>query len=157
MGGKTNVFVSYDHADQAQVNGFRGLVTNENHPLEFHDRSLLEPVVDRRGTPLPYPPSDSRSQPVRDAIIAKFARAAKLVVLIGPQTYDSEWVAWEVETFFRMKQPIAKDNTWKRIRGMRLKGHDDAKMPASLAGRSTQVLSWDPEALDKWIDYKLDE
>lgn len=149
----TNVFVSFDHDDYQQVNGFRALIQNPNHPLDFRDHSLKEPVTDRAGKPLPYPPSDPRSRRVRDEIISKFQHASKLVVLIGPSTHKSEWVTWEIDTFFSMKQPLARENTWKRIRGMFLKGHDSVKPPSALMnGRSTKMLSWDPSALDRWLD-----
>lgn len=153
----TNVFVSFDHDDYQQVNGFKALVRNPNHVLDFRDHSLKEPVTDRAGTPLPYPPSDPRSKPVRDEIISKLGRASKLVVLIGPKTHLSEWVTWEVSTFFGMKQPLSRENTWKRIRGMFLKGHDGATFPECLMNnRSTQRLAWAPDELDRWIDQNPD-
>lgn len=151
-----NVFVSFDHDDYLQVNGFKALVRNPNHPLDFRDHSLNEPVTDRAGKPLPYPPSDPRSKPVRDEILSKFSSASKLVVLIGPKTYESAWVTWEVNSFFALKEPLSGTNTWKRVRGMRLKGHDAATVPSALAGRSTQVLNWHPEDLDRWIDLDPD-
>lgn len=151
-----NVFVSFDHSDTAQVNGFKLLKRNPNHPLDFRDHSLKEPVTDRSGNPIIYPPNDSRSKPVRDEIISKFDNASKLVVLIGSGTADSDWVDWEIKTFYNMKKPLSGDNTWKRIRGMKLKGHDDAVIPPALGERSTKVMNWDPDALDRWIDLDPD-
>ncbi len=149
----TNVFVSFDHDDQRQVGGFKLLKNNPNHPLDFQDHSLKDAVRDRSGRPIKYPPSDARSKPVRDAILAKFDRASKLVVLIGDDTHTSDWVDWAINTFHALKQPLSKENTWKRIRGMTLKGSEQATIPNALYyGRSTQWLAWDPEALDKWLD-----
>jgi len=154
-----NVFVSFDHDDQQQVAGFKLLKSNPNHPLDFHDHSLKEPVLGPSGKPIKYPPSDSRSKPVRDEIVKKFDRSSKLVVLIGDTTYKSEWVEWEVNTFHSMKQKISGEKTWKRIRGMTLKGVDPAKVtfPSALGDQSTKVMSWDPESLDKWLDQDPDE
>jgi len=151
-----NTFVSYDHAGQKQVAGFKLLKNNPKHPLDFRDHSLKEPVADRSGKPIKYPPSDPRSKPVRDEIIKKFQNASKLVVLIGDDTHNSEWVEWEVNTFFQMKQPLSKDKTWRRIRGMRLNGSEYAHIPRALGGQSTQVMAWDPEALDRWLDQDPD-
>ena len=149
----TNVFVSYDHDDQDQVNGFKAIKHNPNHPLDFHDHSLKEAVTDGSGRPIKFAPSDARSKPVRDEIKEKFDRASKLVVLIGNNTHQSAWVDWEIRTFFEMKKPISGENTWKRIRGMRLKGYDNASLPDALYDRrSTKALNWDPEALDRWLD-----
>ncbi len=152
-----NAFVSYDHDDQQQVGGFKLLKDNPKHPLDFHDHSLKEPVTDRSGRPIKYPPSDPRSEPVRDEIKRKFENASKLVVLIGQDAYSSDWVEWEINTFIQMKKPLSGGKTWKRIRGMKLKGCDDAMMPdALMSGRSTKELIWNPEVLDKWLDQDPD-
>src|SRR6266481_2393220 len=144
-----NIFVSYDHDDQKQVGALKLLKHNPNHTLDFQDHSLKDPVLGASGKPLKYPPTDPRSKPVRDAIRKKFDRASKLVVLIGDDTHASEWVDWEINAFYALKQPLSKDNTWKRIRGMTLKGSEQAVIPNALYnGRSTQWLAWDPEALD---------
>jgi hypothetical protein len=112
----------------------------------------MDAVVGPSGKPLKYPPSDARSKPVRDAIKNKFERASKLVVLIGDDTHTSEWVDWEIKTFYEMKKQLLADNTWKRIRGMKLKGSQGATLPAALVQRSTKHLEWDSEAVDKWLD-----
>ena len=148
-----NAFISFDHDDQQQVGGFKLLKNNPKHPLDFQDHSLKDAVRDRSGKPIKYPPSDPRSKPVRDEIKRKFDRASKLVVLIGDNTHKSEWVDWEINTFYEMKEKVSGENTWKRIRGMTLKGSEQAAAPNALYnGRSTQWLAWDPEALDKWLD-----
>ncbi|MEK6645990.1 MAG: TIR domain-containing protein [Candidatus Firestonebacteria bacterium] len=147
-----NVFISYDHGDVSQVNGFKLLNNNPDHVLDFRDHSLKDPVLDKSGKPIIYPPNDDRSKPVREEIISKFDNASKLVVLIGPSTFDSEWVDWEIKTFYNMKYDLSGDKTWQRIRGMRLKDRDNAKKPSALGERSTEVMNWNPEKLDKWID-----
>lgn len=152
----TNIFVSYDHDDQKQVGGLKLLKNNPNHPLDFRDHSLKAAVTDRCGRAITYPPSDPRSKPVRDEIVKKFNNASKLVVLIGDETHKSEWVEWEVNTFFELKKNLSGDNTWKRIRGMKLKGSEDSKIPSALGGQSTKVLDWNPETLNAWIDQDPD-
>jgi MTH538 TIR-like domain (DUF1863) len=152
----TNVFVSFDHDDQLQVQGLKLLKHNPNHPLEFRDHSLKEPVVNRAGKPVTHSPSDDRSKPVRDEIKRKFENASKLVVLIGSNSHESEWIDWEIKTFFNMKKPLSGENTWKRIRGMRLKGSGNAATPPALVQRSVNSMDWDPEALDKWLDQNPD-
>jgi hypothetical protein len=148
-----NIFISFDHDDQQQVAGFKLLKNNPRHPLDFQDHSLKDAVRDRSGKPITYPPTDPRSKPVRDEIRRKFDRASKLVVLIGDNTHNSDWVNWEINTFYEMKEPVSGQNTWKRIRGMTLKGSEQALIPNALYyGRSTQWLAWEPETLDKWLD-----
>jgi hypothetical protein len=147
----TNLFVSYDHEDHAQVNGFRAIRLNPNHDLDFHDHSLKEPVRDIRGLPIKVPPADPRSRPVRDEIIAKFNRASKLLVLIGDQTHASAWVEWEVKAFFDLKNPVSSGSTRNRIRGMWLKGSEGGRLPASLVSHGLPPLSWDLDALYRWL------
>jgi hypothetical protein len=55
-----------------------------------------------------------------------------------------------------MKKELSGANTWKRIRGMTLKGSDNATIPSALGGQSTKVMAWNPEALDKWLDQDPD-
>jgi Thoeris protein ThsB, TIR-like domain len=152
-----NVFVSYDHDDQKQVGAFKLLKNNPNHPLDFHDHSLKDPILGSSGQPIKYPPTDAHSKPVRDAIKKKFERASKLIVLIGYDTHRSDWVDWEVKMFYAMKKKISGENTWKRIRGMTLKGCAGTSIPSALGNRSTKVLVWDPDALDKWLSLDPDE
>jgi hypothetical protein len=148
-----NVFISFDHDDQQQIAGLKLLRHNPRHPLDFQDHSLKDAVRDRSGMPIMCSPTDPRSKPVRDEIIRKFDRASRLVVLIGDNTHGSDWVNWEINTFYNMKEKVSGQLTWKRIRGMTLKGSDQANIPSALYnGRSTQWLAWDPEALDKWLD-----
>ncbi len=151
-----NAFISFDHDDQQQVAGFKLLKNSPKHPLDFQDHSLKDAVRDRSGKPIKYPPSDQRSKPVRDEIKRKFDNASKLVVLIGDNTHNSEWVDWEINTFYDVKEKLSGENTWKRIRGMTLKGSDQATIPSALYnGRSTQWLAWNPETLDKWLDTEI--
>jgi len=151
-----NVFVSFDHDDKQQVGGFKLLKNNPKHPFDFCDHSLKEPAIDRSGKTIKYSPSDPRSKPVRDKILKKFDKCSKLVVLIGDDTYKGEWVEWEINTFFKMKNNLSGSNTWKRIRGMTLKGSDNATIPSALGGQSTKVMAWAPEALDNWLDQDPD-
>jgi hypothetical protein len=65
-------------------------------------------------------------------------------------------VDWEITTFYTMKEEISGENTWKRIRGMELKSSANATKPSALNDRSTKILAWDPEALDKWLDLDPD-
>jgi hypothetical protein len=152
----SNIFISFDHDDQNQVGGFKALKSNPNHPLEFNDHSLKDAIKDVNGRPIKYSPNDLRSKPVRNEIIKKFEKCSKLVVLIGDKTHESEWVEWEINNFFTMKKEISGNNTWRRIRGMRLKGSDEAKTPNALYDRSTKVLNWNPEELDKWLEQNPD-
>lgn len=146
-----NVFVSFVHEDQEQMESFRALAKNPNHKLIFHDRSLKEPVVDRAGTPLPYPPDDRRSRPVRKEIERLLDKATRMVVLVGNSTHKSDWVNWEIRMFYDKKKRLP-GRTRKRVRAMKLKGCEGARFPSALKGRSTRPMNWDPTVLNEWLD-----
>ena len=40
-----NIFISFDHADNLQVSGFKLIKDSSRHPLDFRDHSLKEPVT----------------------------------------------------------------------------------------------------------------
>jgi hypothetical protein len=148
----TNLFISYDHDDQAQVNGFKAIKFNPNHGLDFHDHSLKDAVRDRAGSPIKCPPGDLRSQRVREEISAKLERATKLLVLIGDLTHQSEWVDWEIREFVKGRQRRSGEGSVRRVRGMRLKGCAGAKLPPAFGIYGLQSLDWDPYALLRWLD-----
>jgi hypothetical protein len=58
-----NIFVSYDHDDQKQIGAFRLLKHNPNHPLEFQDHSLKNPILGASGKPLKYVSSEMARTP----------------------------------------------------------------------------------------------
>jgi len=151
-----SVYVSFDYEDQRHLQGFARLKQSLRHPLDFRDHAVVDADRNESGTPMVFPPGDPRSQSVRDAIVAKFAQCSKLVVLIGEETYRSEWVAWEIDTFFAMKRTTSGDRTWWRIRGMTLRGAMNAIIPQALNGQSTKAMSWDPEGLDQWLELDPD-
>ena len=146
----SNVFVSFDHDDQMQIGQLKLLKNSQTHPLEFVF-PLREPAIDGLGRPVKYSPGDPRSKSIRDEITRKLERASKLVVLIGDQTANSAWVDWEINTFYEMKKAESGEETWNRIRGMSLKGCENAPIPYALGNKSTTVMPWDPERLDRWL------
>ena len=151
-----NVFVSFDHDDPRQRQGFSLLEEGARHPLLARNHVPVEADVDQDGKPLAFAPSDPRSQPVRDELTRTFAQCSKMVVLIGEDSWQSEWIAWEVDTFFAMKRAVSGDRTWWRIRGMTLKGCAYASIPQVLNGQSTRALTWDPQEMHQWLDLDPD-
>lgn len=149
-----NVFVSFDHEDEEQVNGFKALNTNPNHPLRYQDRSLKAPVVTTSGKPIVYEPDDPWAKPVRSAIVKMFNKASRMVVLIGESTHKSAWVRWEIVTFYEKKKNVSIDAS-RRIAAMRLKGCEHTLIPRVLRTRCSLIMDWDPRAFHKWLDTDL--
>ncbi len=146
-----NLFISFDNEDIEAVRELRSLAKNPNHGLEFHDRSELEPVKDRAGVALPYPPNDHRGDPIRQRIKLLFDRASKMLVVVGEATHRSQWVDWEIRTFWDNKKKRggrARD----RIRAVRCRGCHAANLPKALLDLSVPAMNWDTDALATWLE-----
>lgn len=147
----TNVFISFAREDLEQVNSIRALAKDPKHELEFHDRSELDPVKDKVGTPLPYQPDDTRAAPIRNKIRGLLRKATKMVVIIGENTCDSDWVNWEIQTFYDQKKNLPGDAT-KRIMGMYVKGCEKVELPKRVRGLEILTMAWSLTLLNKWLN-----
>ncbi len=74
-----------------------------------------------------------------------------MVVFIGEYTYASEWVSWEIQTFFDNKAKLL-GITQNRIRALRFKGYENAILPPNLNNRSGGTINWDLEELFEWLN-----
>lgn len=146
----TNLFISFAQEDREQLESLRALAKNPEHKLEFHDRSELEPVKDRAGTPLPYPPNDHRADSVRKELKKLFDKATKMVVIVGESTHESQWINWEIRTFHDRKKKYP-GKTINRIRAMKLKGCHDAILPKAIKDLSIPAMNWDLKAFYSWL------
>ena len=126
-----NLFTSFAEEDREQLESFRALAKNPQHRLKFHDRSQLEPVLDKRSKPVRQPPSYPTSKPIRDQLHPLLDRATRSTILVGETTHESAWVNWEIRTFFDKKKKHP-GKTERRLIAMRLKGHRKAKLPKAV-------------------------
>lgn len=126
---KRRIFISFDHDDTEQVNGFMGLryITDGfefyNHKLDHRIRSSDADYVLRV---------------IRDEYIKP---SSVTVVLIGNRTAQSSWVKWEIAESLRQG---------KGILGIRLKG-SWAEVPNGIP--SNAVGGWEPEKFASWIEW----
>jgi len=151
-----NLFISFAGEDVEQLESFRALAKNPQHRLKFHDRSQVEPVTDKVGTPLPYPPNDKRAAAVREEIKKLLDKATRMVILVGETTHESQWVNWEIRTFFDKKKKLL-GKTEGRLIVMRFKGHRKAKLPKAVLNLGIRAINWNPEAFSGWLDTNLNQ
>ncbi|HOU35877.1 MAG TPA: TIR domain-containing protein [Candidatus Omnitrophota bacterium] len=147
-----NVYVSYDKADQKHHDAYAALKKMSRQILDTHDRGIKMPSADNAEQTVLCPFNDCQSKGIRDEILKKFEQCYKLVVLVGNDTFKDRWVEWEVNNFFRLKDALWPGKAWVRIRAMTLEGCDHAATPAALECRSTKRLTWDPDALEYWLE-----
>lgn len=151
-----NLFTSFTEKDREQLESFRALAKNPNHKLKFRDRSMQEAVTDKAGKPLPYPPNDHRGDAVREAVRKLFDKSTRLVVLVGETTHKSQWVNWEIRTFFDQKKKL-RGTTQRRLIAMRLSGHKKDKLPKAVLELGIHAINWNPDAFADWLDRDLNE
>ncbi len=151
-----SLFISFAHEDLEQLESFRALAKNPEHELEFHDRSELKPMKDKAGTPLPYPPNDKRAEPVREELKGLLERATKMVILVGESTHKSQWVNWEIRTFFDKKKKYP-DRTKGRLMAMKIRGHRKVTLPKAIQDLGIQVMNWNPGNLSSWLETNPNE
>lgn len=127
--GKRRIFISFDHDDTAQVNGFLGL-RQIMDGLEFYNHKLDRRIM---STDANYVKHVIREEYIKPASVT--------VVLIGNQTAQSTWVKWEIQESLHQG---------KGLLGIRLKesyGAIPAGIPESAVG------SWNPEKFLSWIEW----
>jgi len=130
---KRRIFISFDHDDTNQVNGFLGLRTLLDS-FDFYNHKL-----DRR-----IESSDPNyvAKVIRDDYICP---ASVTVVLIGNKTAQSPWVQWEIQESLRQG---------KGILGIRLQG-SVGPVPSGIP--SDAVGGWNPEKFSSWIEWAYKE
>ena len=130
---KRAIFISFDHDDTDQVNGFMGL------------RNILE-GFDFRNHKLDHRIDSTNEDYVRRIIKEEYIQPASVtVVLIGNKTAQSEWVLWEIATSKEMG---------KGVLGIRLPGSSGA-VPAGIPRDA--VGGWDPEKFSSWIEWAYEQ
>lgn len=130
---KRRLFISFDHDDTAQVNGFIGL-RQILDGFDFYNHKL-----DRR---IQSGDSEYVARVIREEYIKP---ASVCVVLIGNKTASSPWVKWEIAEC--RKQGMA-------ILGIRLK---DTNGPIPQGIPANAVGGWDPEKFPSWIEWAFQQ
>jgi len=126
---KRRIFISFDHDDTEQVNGFLGL-RQVIDGFEFYNHKL-----DRRI-------NSSDANYIARVISVEYIKPASVtVVLIGNRTAASDWVRWEISESKRQG---------KGLLGIRLKGSAGA-IPAEIPDNA--VGGWDPDKFAGWIEW----
>ena len=129
--GKRRIFISFDHDDTAQVNGFLGL-RQIMDGLEFYNHKLDRRIM---STDANYVKRVIREEYIKPASVT--------VVLIGNRTAQSTWVKWEIQESLHQG---------KGLLGIRLKESYGA-IPAGIPENA--VGSWSPEKFLSWIEWAL--
>lgn len=130
------IFISYNHKDQMKAKGFNLLRWNKNVDLDFVGRHLLDPV-------------DSKNeQYIRSRVIEQLSGTSVTVVLIGTETAESDWVAWEIDKSIEKKNGV-----------LAIKLDDATPNPAAgtvvgdaLKRAGAEIMNWEPQEFEAGIE-----
>ncbi len=117
-----NVFISHVHEDDSRLGALKSLMASSG--LDVRDGSINSDK----------PNSANNKAYIKSAILAPRIRwAGSLVVLISPQTKQSEWVNWEIEY---------AQSLGKKIIGVWDHGAANCDIPDALDAYADAVVGW---------------
>ena len=123
-----NVFVSHHHKDDASVDGLTGMVSGKGYQLRNSSIRVKEENQKR---------IDNKQ--ISDRAIARLLRmkmrwASQVIVVIGKETYQRDWVNWEIKVAHQLGKPIigVYENGLK----------DQVEIPENLKKYATSIVGW---------------
>lgn len=128
-GGTSNVFISFDTEDEAQVNLLRQQAKGENQYMEFRDYSVKEPFEEKWKT----------------QCREKIAQTSATIVMIGPGTASRDAVNWEIEESYRQG---------KKVIGVRISKDRNDPLPEPLREHKAPILEWNLAKIQQKLDEK---
>ncbi|MDR0605061.1 MAG: TIR domain-containing protein [Bacteroidales bacterium] len=123
---KINIFISHYGGDEKYINSFKGMIGDA---YDVRDSSIVETD----------PNKAKDEQYIKYQILApKIDWAGKVVVLIGPNTHERDYVNWEIE--YALKQS-------KQIIGVFLPGASRSDIPEGLDKFGDYLVTWDHDKI----------
>ncbi|MFC5404660.1 TIR domain-containing protein [Cohnella soli] len=126
-----NVFISHYGGDEKHIPKVKGLIESKGYTVR--DSSVVETE----------PNNAKNTEYIKSLLRAKMDWAGTVIVLIGPQTHERDWVNWEID--------YANRND-KRIVGVFLPGATDADLPESFEDYGDACVEWDSDQLISAIE-----
>lgn len=130
-----NVFISHVHEDDALVAGLKDLLGKAGY--EVRDSSVDSSK-----------PNEAKSEEyIKSGVLApRIQWAGAVLVLVTPDTKNSDWVNWEIE--YAEKQD-------KRIVGVWGQGCKDTDVPEALEKYADAVVGWQADRIRDAIEGRI--
>ncbi len=122
-----NIFVSHYHSDAERIEDMKALLKKKN--FFVRDSSIYEEKSKNNAHNEDY---------IKSLIRPQIDWAGTVVVLVGKNTADSDWVKWEIENAARSD---------KRIVGVYLQGETDSKIPDALIEYGDALVKWNSDSI----------
>lgn len=122
---KVNIFISHHHCDEKHIDAFKKKLEGK---YDLRDSSIVESNPNNATNP--------------DYIKSEYLRpsidwAGKMIVLIGKETKNSEWVDWEIEYANSKGYPIIAEY---------LPDSTEEDLPQSLRDYADSFISWNNDS-----------
>ncbi|MFY0989600.1 TIR domain-containing protein [Halomonas sp. C05BenzN] len=128
-----NVFVSHHHKDDASVDGLTSMVSGKGYQLR-NSSIRVKPENQKR--------IDNKQ--ISDKTIARLLRmkmrwASQVIVVIGKETHQRDWVNWEIKAAHQLGKPIigVYENGLK----------DQVEIPENLKKYATSIVGWKSDSV----------
>lgn len=130
-----NIFISHIHEDDHRLQPLKDLL--ESAGMNVRDGSINSDK----------PNAASNESYIKSEILApRIAWTSVFVVLITPETRDSQWVTWEIECAERLG---------KRIVGVWDHGEAECDIPEALDRHADAVVGWQGERVKDAIEGRI--
>ena len=126
MAEPINLFISHYGGDEKYIEKFKALL--DKH-YDVRDSSMVESD----------PNKATSEEYIKSLLRAQMDWAGKVVVLIGPNTHEREWVNWEIE--------YAATHGDKQVIGVYLPGASDSDVPDALNKLGDSCVTWNQEKI----------
>lgn len=136
-GDRTHVFISHVHEDDHRLTPLKELLAKAG--MDVRDGSINSDKPNNATNP----------DYIKSQILApRIEWASVFVVLITPETRDSEWVNWEIECAEKMG---------KRIVGVWDHGEAQCEIPEALERYADAVVGWQAERVKDAVEGCINE
>jgi hypothetical protein len=134
---RTHVFISHVHEDDHRLEPLKDLLATAG--MDVRDGSINSDKPNNATDP----------DYIKAEILApRIEWASVLVVLITPDTRNSEWVTWEIE---------CAEKKGKRIVGVWDHGEAQCEIPEALERYADAVVGWQAERVKDAIEGRINE
>lgn len=128
-----NVFVSHHHKDDASVDGLTNMLSGKGYQLR-NSSIRVKPENQNR-----IDNKQVSDNTIKRLLRMKMRWASQVIVVIGKETHQRDWVNWEIETAHRLGKPIigVYENGLK----------DQVEIPDSLKMHATSIIGWRSDSI----------
>ena len=135
MSKMINVFISHAGEDEKYVEKVKEMLVNRKFVVR--DSSVVESE-----------PNKAKNEDyIKSLLRDKITWAGEVIVLIGKNTQNSEWIKGEIEVADRVGE--------KRIIGVFLPGSTNSDLPDTLNNYADAIVPWDASKLSAAIDGEM--